>query len=338
VSANATTRTSVLLVRLLAFGDVLLTLPVIEALVRSSNVAHVDLLTAAEFADDARRSPFVRQVFGYDAARDWCDPAATETTYDVIADLHNRGVPLDATAERHLARLRGRSRVGFASPHAPSGGHHRLPPRKRTEHAAEFYTRAVADLVDAPLGLGRITLDDRDRARAARCVAPRSVCLAPGARYPWKRWPAERYAAVAGRLAAAGITSVVVGHSFDRPYVDAVLERCPPSARSLVGGTGEVAAAMAASGVVVANNSGLNALASAAGARVVCVHSHTLPAMWRPWGPGHIDLIGDGTDMPCGCRGAAPQDLRAPCGKGIAVADVDAAVRRLVDGHGTEGR
>ena len=325
---------SVLLVRLLALGDVLLTLPVAEALAGSPGVAFVDILTGSEFADDARRCPAVRHVFSYDERTGTIDPGALETTYDLIADLHARGVPLSAGAEHQLARLRGRERTGFASPHAPADGHHLLPTRDSAEHAVEYYARAVSSLLDGPAGDGRIVIGSAARRSAAARMPADPVCLAPGARYPWKRWPPASYARLADRLAAHGMGPVLIGHPFDEPHVRAVAAHCPPGVPSLVADTGELAAAMAASGLVVANNSGLAALASAAGARVVCLHSHTLPAMWRPWGAGHVNLVGSGTDMPCGCSGAEPHDLAVPCGKGISVDDVSTAVLGIAGGPG----
>jgi ADP-heptose:LPS heptosyltransferase len=317
---------SVLLVRFLAFGDVLLTLPVVQALAGSAGVAAVDLLVGAEYADIARRSPYVRAVYGYDPATGHCDGPVREVGYDLVADLHTRGVPLPAPAERLLAGLRAAERTGYTSVHAPEDGWHTLAPRGRDEHAVDYYARAVAPLLTRPPGPGRLAFTDAERAAAAAALPAGAVCLAPGARYPWKRWPAASYAALAARLRADGMTPVLVGHDFDRPYLDAV-RGLSPGTPVLVGDAMTVAAAMAAAGVVVANNSGLNALAAAAGARVVCLHSHTLPAMWGPWGEGHVDLAGDGTDMPCRCTGPAPHDLRTPCGKRIPVAAVAAAVR-----------
>lgn len=321
---------SVLLVRLLAFGDVLLTLPIVEALARTG--IEVDLLTSTEFADDVRRSPFVRRVYSYDPSTGELDEGVLADEYDLVADLHSRAVPLPAAAEGWLGRLRGRRRVGYQSPYAPS--YATLPSRGRAEHAVEYYARAVADLLDGPPGTGLLAIGDAERDAAAGRLPARPVCLAPGARYPWKRWPARSYAELAARLTDHGLGPVVVGHPFDEPHVASVLDLAPPGTPHLLADTPVLAVAMAAAGTVVANNSGLTALAACAGARVVCVHSHTLPAMWRPWGTGHVDVAGDGTDMPCGCSGAAPHDLATPCGKSIPVAEVLAATL-LVTGIGS---
>jgi ADP-heptose:LPS heptosyltransferase len=317
---------SVLLVRFLAFGDVLLTLPVAEALAGSDQVAAVDMLVGTDYAEIARRSPAVRTVFGYDTATGRCDGPVQESGYDLIADLHTRGAALPTDAERLLAGLRATERTGYAAAIAPADGSHTLAPRGRDEHAVDYYARAVAGLLTRPPGPGHLALTDAERAAAAAVLPAGAVCLAPGARYPWKRWPAASYAALADELRAGGLAPVLVGHSFDRPYLAAV-RALSPDTPQLVGDVVTVAAAMAVAGVVVANNSGLNALGAAAGARVVCVHSHTLPVMWRPWGEGHVDLTGTGADMPCSCTCPVPLDLATPCGKGIPVGAVAAAVR-----------
>jgi ADP-heptose:LPS heptosyltransferase len=280
----------------------------------------------------------VRRVFAYDPRSGTVDPELTATSYDVVADLHTRGVPLDDAHERLIAGLRARTRVGYASPYSPSPAAYSLPARGRGEHAVEYYARSVAPLIDGPLGAGRIAVTAAERARAAARLPPRAVCLAPGARYPWKRWPAESYAALARRLAGEGFSPVLVGHHpFDEPYVRAVRSLCGPETVAILDDTPALADVMAAAGLVVANTSGLTALAAASGARVVCVHSHTLPAMWRPWGEHHADLTGRAGEPPCDCAGPdgpAPHDLATPCGKRIPVEDVLAAVLGPAEARG----
>jgi ADP-heptose:LPS heptosyltransferase len=300
--------------------------------VGSKNVAFVDLLTSARFAADARRSPFLRRVHAFDEVGGTGGLEVLRHRYDYVADLHTRGAPLAATTEVLISRLTGVHLAGYASDSAPA--EYRLPPRGRDEHAVEYYARAFAGLIDAPLGDGRLHLSCQELATAAAGIPPATVCLAPGARFPWKRWPLESYAELASRLAAAGLSPMVVGHHSDAPHVQEVYRRCSGVAMPFVADTLTVAAVMAVSGVVVANNSGLNALAVAAGARVVCLHSHTLPAMWRPWGDHHVNLVGDPAEMPCKCSGAARHDLDVACGKSIPVTAVAEAVLRLRREHG----
>jgi ADP-heptose:LPS heptosyltransferase len=179
-------------------------------------------------------------------------------------------------------------------------------------------------VADRAVGPGSGTIDPADRARAYELVPPQAVAVAPGARFGWKRWPASSYAELVDRLDAAGIPAVVIGHPFDEDAVLDVVGRSRVEVRHVLGDTTFLAAVLAECGTAVVNNSGLCALASAAGARVVCVHSHTLPAMWRPWGEGHADIVG--RPGPCGCVGPEPHDLATPCGKSIPVTEVLAAV------------
>lgn len=311
---------SVLLARFQSLGDVLFTLPVIDALAAD---ARVDLLTAEHFAADARMSPSVGAVYGVDVATGAVDESVFATTYDAFVDLHMRAVPLPDAAEATLGRIRAQRRTGFAGRY-PGAYDTLVAPRSRAEHAVDCYARAVSALLDRPPGPGRIAVPPASREHARGLVAPGSVALAPGARFAWKRWPARAYAKLAGRLADAGIGVVVVGHPFDAAVVAEFREACGTPVNEVVGDTELVAAVLAECGTAVTNNSGLCALASASGARVVCVHSHTLPEMWRPWGPGHTDLVGDTT--PCDCTGPDPHDLATPCGKGVPVDDVLAAV------------
>jgi ADP-heptose:LPS heptosyltransferase len=306
-----------LLARFQSFGDVLFTLPVIDAL------PEVDLLTSEAFAADVRRGAGVRNVYGLDTATGEVDDAVLTTRYDVLVDLHMRAVALPAAAENVLRRVTAEHRVGFDGPFA---GPYRtlVPPRTRDEHAVECYARAVQPWLTGPLGRGLVTIDPADRRRARDVVPPQAVAVAPGARFGWKRWPAWSYANLVDRLAEAGIPAVVIGHPFDEDVVLDVVGQSRAGVRHVLGDTTFLAAVLAECGTAVVNNSGLCALAGAAGARVVCVHSHTLPAMWRPWGDGHADIVG--RPGPCGCVGPEPHDLATPCGKSIPVTEVLAAV------------
>ena len=315
-----------LLVRFLALGDVLLTVPIAEALSRSRLVASVDLMTCQEFASPFRLTGCFRRVIPVDPAAAAAAVDAGTWRYDVVVDLHSRAVPLPGSLEAVVDRVRAGARRGYASPGAPD--HHELEPRRRDEHAVEFYGRSVADLMGGPPGAGRITIAERDVDLARKRLPSRAVCIAPGARYPWKRWPASRVAELARILTAAGLSPVLIGHPFDRAAVDEAAEGSDTPCY-LEPDLLRLGAAMQASGIVVANNSGLAHLASAAGARVVCVHSHTLPVMWHPWGAGHVDLTGSQEDMPCTCQGPTAGDLAIPCGRAVPPSLVADAVLRI---------
>jgi heptosyltransferase-2 len=121
-------------------------------------------------------------------------------------------------------------------------------------------------------------------------VAPgeQPLVVAPGARYgPAKRYPAERFACVAGAIASRLRRPVVlVGGAADRPETTAVRARLPGSV-DLAGQTtlGALLGVLARACGVLANDSGVMHLASALGTPVVGVFGSTNPHWTRPLGP-----------------------------------------------------
>ncbi len=128
--------------------------------------------------------------------------------------------------------------------------------------------------------------DAREAARRHAGAVPFAV-LAPGAIYgPAKRWPAERFAETARRLAGTGLAVLVCGTAADREACDAVVAAAGAGARSFAGATtlAEQAALCALAEVVVCNDSGLAHLAGAVGARTVTVFGSTSSAWTAPIG------------------------------------------------------
>ena len=122
------------------------------------------------------------------------------------------------------------------------------PPADRPhpgEHAIQCRLR-IAGLADAKSGDVRLVLpvDDRDRERAAELLRGAGVDpaapllgLVPGAAAAFKRWPADRFVAVA-RTVMAGRGEwrvVVLGTPSERRLADAVAAAVGPSALSLAG-------------------------------------------------------------------------------------------------------
>lgn len=118
------------------------------------------------------------------------------------------------------------------------------------------------------------------------------LVIHPGATDPRRRWPAERFAAVARRAADDGFRVYVVGDSSEKELAEAVVELAvghaadgahsadgqpaveSPAVESLAGklSLGELAALLAGSSVVVANDSGPRHLAQALGTPTVGVY------------------------------------------------------------------
>ena len=121
-------------------------------------------------------------------------------------------------------------------------------------------------------------------------LPPRFALLIPGCspHLPHKRWPAASYGALALRLAARGLPSVVVGTQGDRDAVDAV-RRAAPGVVDLCGRTSlfDLAEVARRAALAIGNDTGATFLASALGTPTLMLMSHhTDPAVSAPWGPG----------------------------------------------------
>lgn len=108
--------------------------------------------------------------------------------------------------------------------------------------------------------------------------APGAVVVHPGAAYGARRWPVDRYAAVARALAERGHRIVVTGDARERELAEAV------GGEVLAGATGltELAALVADASLVVCGDTGAGHLATAYGTPSVLVFGPVPPWQWGP--------------------------------------------------------
>lgn len=105
-----------------------------------------------------------------------------------------------------------------------------------------------------------------------------------------KRWPPERFAAVADRVAReAGARVAIVGAASERPLGEAIARLMRSPARVLCGETtlGELTGVLSRMSLLLTNDSGPMHLAAAVGVPVVAIFG---PTDWRetaPFGAGH---------------------------------------------------
>ncbi|MCW2678351.1 MAG: ADP-heptose:LPS heptosyltransferase, partial [Modestobacter sp.] len=127
----------------------------------------------------------------------------------------------------------------------------------------------------------------------------------PGAAFPGRRWPPDRFAAVARHLAAGGHDVRITGGPAERDLATTVagLAGLPPDA-VLAGRTTstELAAVVAAARVVVCGDTGVAHLATAYRCPSVVLFGPVSPALWGPPPrPQHVVLWhGDGAGDPWG--------------------------------------
>jgi ADP-heptose:LPS heptosyltransferase len=106
----------------------------------------------------------------------------------------------------------------------------------------------------------------------------------PGAQWASRRWPAERFAAVADEMADSGAQIVLTGTAAETALAANVAERMRHAPIELVGQTslGALAALVARARLVVCNDTGISHIAAALGTRSVVVASGSDTARWAP--------------------------------------------------------
>jgi lipopolysaccharide heptosyltransferase II len=300
---------NVLCVRLDNLGDVLMTTPALRALKTLPGAPRLTLLGSGAGAAIAPLVPEIDEVIRWEAP--WMKasaPVAPAAAQEGIAGLARRGFdaaviftvysqsPLPAALCCLLAGIPRRLAHCRENPYQLLT--HWIPecePERRIRHEVRRQLDLVA-AVGACADDERLSLrlDPAARARAERWIAELALpeggwaAIHPGASAPSRRYPPERFAAVADGLAGAGIPVVFLGGADERALVEQVRAAMASRAPSLVGRTdlATLAALLARAPVLVANNSGPAHLAAAVGTPIVSLYALTNP-QHTPWGVPH---------------------------------------------------
>lgn len=170
--------------------------------------------------------------------------------------------------------------------------------------------------------------------RAESLVAPlsgqRFVTLFPGASIPERRWGADRFRAVAEKLAKAGIPVVVVGGKDDAPDGERIADGL---GINLAGRTSlaETAAVLARSAVLLSGDSGVLHIAVGLGVPTVSLFGPGILAKWGPKGVNNRVITKQLPCSPCTRFGTTPPcPIHARCLADITVTEVLGALRQLL--------
>jgi lipopolysaccharide heptosyltransferase I len=289
---------NVLLVRLSAMGDIVHTVPLAVALRRHRPGVRIDWLVDRRYAVTLDLFDAVDRVITVDPTGAWRATvgvvrALRRSAYDAVIDA--QGLLKSAI----LARLAGGARtIGYARE------------ALREPAAARFYTETVSpdrtahiaqqnlSLLTA-LGIETAAIETPVRAVASavadevlRADGPRFGILNPGAGWPNKQWPPERFGEVARVIAERhGLEWIVVWGPGEEALARRVEESSSGSAMMAPPTTlTDLMALIERAAIVVAGDTGPIHLAAAAGTPVVGLYGPTNPARNGPWSPHDVTL------------------------------------------------
>jgi ADP-heptose:LPS heptosyltransferase len=271
----------ILVIKLSALGDVVIAMGPMKRIREAHPDAEITVLTTPPYAGFFAASPFVDRVDADGRPKGLfanlrLARRLSKQRYDRVYDLQ--------TSDRSAALFHLMNPKPEWSGIARGASHpHRNPERDRM-HALEAKADQLKDAgiwPGAPVAPGTAPPPDLSWAVAAEgmagaparfgLAAPYAL-LVPGgsAHRPGKRWPVERYAALAETLRARGLDVGVIGGPQETPLAKAI-----PAARDLTGRTSflEIAALGASAAVAVGNDTGPTHILAASGAPTLALFS-----------------------------------------------------------------
>ncbi|MFD7713318.1 glycosyltransferase family 9 protein [Streptomyces sp. NPDC059785] len=283
-------RPRVLVLRALGLGDLLTVVPALRALRRHLPGHEIVLAAPGRLTPAADATGLVDRLLPASAAGravpadlPWTGPPPA-----LAVDLHGNGPP----SHLLLQRLKPRRLLAYAHPGTPGVPG---PEWHEDEHERARWCRLLAWY-----GIAADPDELWIRPPATPSPAPGAVVVHPGADAAARRWPPERFAAVARRAHRRGHEVVVTAGAGEADLARRVAAEAglPPGA--VWGGTGDVpfdrlAALVAGARCVVVGDTGLAHLASALGTPSVVLFGPVAPRLWGPpararhrvlWHPG----------------------------------------------------
>jgi ADP-heptose:LPS heptosyltransferase len=284
----------ILVIKLAALGDVVQAMGAAAAIRAFHSGARITVLTTRPYAEFLRHAPYFDDVW-IDERPGWGDPVGLVRLarrlrgekFDRVYDLSTR-----QRSALYFWLMRRAPRVSDGGPEWSGivrGASHRQPDtqERRRMHTLD---READQLRRAGIP-GPVPPPDLSWAPSdAGCFAlPRDyVLLMPGGapHRPEKRWPLENFIALAKRVAAAGMTPVVIGGPSERDLA-AAITAAVPEARDLTGQTefGDIVALGRSARRAVGNDTGPMHLAVVGGAPATVLYSAASdPALTAPRG------------------------------------------------------
>ena len=326
----------VLMVRLSALGDVLFALETVSALATARPDVRIDFLVEDRFASLLQGHPQIAALHVFPRKKKWLVPAALlrlrKTRYDAVLDLH--GIQKSAI---HVLLSKADRKLGYAAPGSREGSafayRERVAVPTPLPHRADLGYLLLEQLgIRAPRTRPELPFTEPP-ARLFHGLPRPLVLLHPGtsAFAEFKRWPVERFAELAQRLATRGL-GVAVSYGPGEQELAAPILAHEPRARAVDGGSLSLrglAGAMRRIDCVVAADTGPLHIAAAMGAHCVALFGPKDPARY---GPRSFDDVGHEVlfhDVPC--RPCTLRDCVTPqCVLGLTIDRVEQAVLRLL--------
>ena len=332
----------ILLIRLSSLGDILLLTPLLNLLRTTCPQAQIDVLVKAEYHDLLRAHPGITRLLIFDSRQ-----SLLHTLRGLRADRYDLALDLHCTPRSQLLLrgLRARRKLTYNKRVLRRALLVRLGwnTLRRMTPVPELYAAPLRRLgLTGRLGAPTMYLDpESTEAMQAHiaCSLPEAshqplLAVAPGARWATKRWPVERFAAVAQELAREKQAAVVIlGGPDEAQLARTLYDKIDVP---VVNGAGTLslmnsAALLSRCRLLISNDSGLMHMATALRVPVVAIFGPTV----QEFGFYPFQARSEVVSEPLACRPCSTKgSMRCPrehhaCMQDISNARVLAAARTM---------
>ena len=336
---------SVVVFRALNLGDMLCAVPALQALRHRLPHAHITLVGLAAAKPVLRFFPNLVDELVEFPGDDAFPEKEVDThalpgfyhsmrkrRFDVAIQLHGSGGRSNAIVQK----MEPAQWVGFV-PDAQAAEPGRLMPWLDDLHEVHRYL-ALLEYIGIPAHDDRYELgvgpEDEAQARALAAesglMLERLVIVHPGARLRSRRWPVERFAAVASALADDGWHVALTGSSAELELVQAVQRAANKPMVNLCGATDldSLAAMVKLARLLVCNDTGISHVAAGVGTPSVVIASGSDVRRWAPLDKDRHRVLH--AALPCRPCAYEVCPIGHPCALGVSVSEVLAAAREYL--------
>lgn len=268
----------ILVITLSNVGDIILTTPVIQTLVKTFHEARIDVMVGPAGKEIFERDPNIFKVIIYDkhlpiAEKRRLQLKLKKLKYDLVVDIRNTVFPLLIGPKYRTSAIH---KFPKAAIHRKERHLHLL----RSLGIEELEERSYVHITKEDEGYVTGLLED------CNIRAP-IVVINPGAKSHLKRWTEEGFALIADRIMSECAADIIfVGLKEDETIVNGITGRMKNKAHSFVNKTNirQLGSLLKRAKLLVTNDSAPLHLGCAVGTNVLAIFGPTDPAKYGPTG------------------------------------------------------
>jgi heptosyltransferase-2 len=314
----------ILVITLSNVGDIVLTTPVVEALLTEFPAARLEVMVGPAGREIFEKHQKVSGVIIYDKKSSPLDKftlflALRKKGYDLVVDLRNTILPPILGAKFITSPFR----------HVKKG----------IMHKKDLHLSRLTDMgINVSGAEFHIPVKERDKESAERMLGPLKVgsyvVVSPGAKSHVKRWPLKNFARLSDMIKEKlGLEAVLIGDRHDRIVAERMLFYMRTSPLNLIERTNisELAHIIKKGRLLITNDSAPLHIGSAVNSRILAFFG---PTDHREYGPlagaGTMVLRRDMKCSPCGVPQCINNGNKYECLRTISVEEAFRAVKELL--------